>query len=147
MGIAPRRRADGCRDLLPTPRTAVDERFASNSKRLANSEALRATLRDVFANFTATQLLARLDEAGIANAKLNDMRDVWEHPQLAARERWTEVETAAGRIPALLPPGMPASFEPRMDPIPALGQHTAPILVELGYSSAQIDTLRDARAV
>ena len=136
-----------CDRVLEQPELAVDERFASNSKRLANSEALRATIRDVFANFTATQLLARLDEAGIANAKLNDMRDVWEHPQLAARERWTEVETPAGRIPALLPPGMPASFEPSMDPIPALGQHTAPILAELGYSGAQIDTLRDARAV
>ncbi len=136
-----------CDKVLEKPELAGDERFASNSRRLANSEVLRETIREVFANFTATQLLARLDEVGIANAKLNEMRDVWDHPQLAARARWTEVETAAGRIPALLPPGMPTSFEPRMGPVPALGQHTAPILAELGYTAAQIDRLRAAHAV
>src|SRR5258708_2252984 len=136
-----------CDKVLEKPELAGAERFASNSRRLANSEVLRETIPEWFANFTATQLLARLDEVGIANAKLNEMRDVWDHPQLAARARWTEVETAAGSIPALLPPGMPTSFEPRMGPVPALGQHTAPILAELGYTAAQIDSLRAPHAV
>jgi itaconate CoA-transferase len=136
-----------CDRVLEKPELACDERFASNSKRLANSEVLRETIRDVFAGFTAEQLVARLDEVGIANAKLNEMRDVWAHPQLAARARWREVHPAEGMIPALLPPGVPASFEPRMDSVPALGQQTAQILAELGYTAAQIDTLRDAHAI
>ena len=66
-------------------------------------------------------MIARLDEAQIANARMNDMHDVWQHPQLKARERWTEVDTPAGPIPALLPPGDTDAFAPRMDAVPALG--------------------------
>jgi len=77
------------------------------------------------------QAIAKLDAAGTANASVNDMARLWKHPQLAARGRWTKVETAVGPIPALLPPGMD---EARMDPVPSLGQHTAQILAELGYS-------------
>jgi crotonobetainyl-CoA:carnitine CoA-transferase CaiB-like acyl-CoA transferase len=75
------------------------------------------------------------------------MQDVWAHPQLAARERWQQVDTPAGAIPALLPPGIPRSFEPRMDPVPALGEHTDAILRDLGYDSTQIDALRAAGAI
>ena len=76
----------------------------------------------------AEQVVARLDEAQIANARVNDMHEVWSHEQLKARERWTQVDTPAGRIPALLPPGLPEGFTPRMDPVPALGEHTEAIL-------------------
>ena len=78
---------------------------------------------------------------------MNTMADVWAHPQLQARERWREVGTSAGAVPALLPPGTPSAFEPRMDAVPALGEHTDAILRELGYDASRIAALRDAGAI
>ena len=82
-------------------------------------------------------MVERLELAQIANAQVNTMKDVWAHPQLQARGRWTEVGTAAGPVPAMLPPGT-WDTGPRMDPVPALGEHTDAILAELGYSAAEI---------
>ena len=81
-------------------------------------------------------MVARLDAAGIANAQVNTMADLWAHPQLQARGRWTSVATPAGPVPALLPPGC---TEARMDAVPALGQHSRSVLHSLGYSADQID--------
>jgi itaconate CoA-transferase len=92
-------------------------------------------------------VIERLDEAGIANARMNDMQAVWNHEQLVARQRWTTVQTPAGEIPALYPPGVAASEEPRMGAVPALGQHSEAILRELGFSDAQIGDLRELGAV
>jgi itaconate CoA-transferase len=136
-----------CDQVLVQPELATDPRFASNSKRTAAREALRGVIVEAFAPLTAAQVIERLEAAGIANAQMNTLSDVWVHPQLAARERWQEVDTPAGTIPALLPPGLPTSFEPRMDPVPALGEHTDAILRELGYDSAQIDALRAAGTI
>ena len=136
-----------CDQVLVQPELATDPRFASNSKRTAAREALRGVIVEAFAPLTAAQVIERLEAAGIANAQMNTLSDVWVHPQLAARERWQEVGTPAGMIPALLPPGLPTSFEPRMDPVPALGEHTDAILRELGYDSAQIDALRAAGTI
>ncbi|SDH97699.1 CaiB/BaiF CoA transferase family protein [Paraburkholderia phenazinium] len=136
-----------CEQVLEQPELAEDPRFASNSRRTAARDALRAVIVETFASLTATQVIERLEAAGIANAQMNTLTDVWVHPQLKARERWQEVGTPAGMIPALLPPGLPAGFEPRMDPVPALGQHTDAILRELGYDSAQIDALRAAGTI
>ena len=136
-----------CDQVLVQPELATDPRFASNSKRTSEREALRAVIVEAFVPLTAAQVIERLEVAGIANAQMNTLNDVWAHPQLAARERWQEVGTPAGMIPALLPPGLPTSFEPRMDPVPALGEHTDAILRELGYDSAQIDALRAAGTI
>jgi itaconate CoA-transferase len=136
-----------CDHVLVQPELATDPRFASNSRRASAREALRAVIVEAFAPLTAAQVIERLSAAGIANAQMNTLNDVWVHPQLAARERWQEVSTPAGMIPALLPPGVPTSFEPRMDPVPALGEHTDAILHELGYDSAQIDALRAAGTI
>jgi crotonobetainyl-CoA:carnitine CoA-transferase CaiB-like acyl-CoA transferase len=78
---------------------------------------------------------------------MNTLADVWAHPQLQARERWRKVGTSAGEIAALLPPGMPASFDPRMDAVPALGEHTDAILAELGYAPEDIGRLRSSGAI
>jgi crotonobetainyl-CoA:carnitine CoA-transferase CaiB-like acyl-CoA transferase len=136
-----------CERVLVQPELAADERFNSNSKRTSARDALREVIVAAFAKLSAAQVIERLDDAGIANAQMNTLGDVWAHPQLKARERWHEVGTAAGVVPALLPPGLPADFEPRMDPVPALGEHTDAILRELGYDSARIDALRAAGTI
>jgi itaconate CoA-transferase len=136
-----------CEQVLLQPELATDERFASNSKRTSAREALRKVIVTAFARLTAAQVIERLDHAGIANAQMNTLADVWAHPQLKARERWHEVGTSAGTVPALLPPGLPTDFDPRMDPVPALGEHTDAILRELGYDGARIDALREAGTI
>ena len=136
-----------CQQVLRQPALATDERFASNSRRTAERQALRAIIVESFASLTAEQVIARLDEAQIANARMNDMHDVWKHPQLEARGRWTQVGTPTGPVPALLPPGDTDAFTPRMDAVPGLGQHTDSILAELGWSSADIEALHSAGAI
>jgi len=136
-----------CEKVLRRPELTNDERFASNSKRAAARQALRSIISDSFSELTAEQVSERLDEAQIANARMNDMHDVWKHPQLQARRRWTEVNTPTGPIPALLPPGDTDAFAPRMDAVPGLGQHTDSILAELGRTSDQIAALHTAGAV
>ena len=118
-----------CERVLLRPALTHDARFASNAQRNAARDALRQIIVDCFAALTAAQVVQRLDDAGIANAQVNTMADVWAHAQLQARGRWATVASAAGPLPALLPPGRD---DARMDAIPALGQHTQAILAELG---------------
>ena len=131
-----------CSTVLQQPHLASDERFASNALRVANRPALQAIIDQVFQGLSTEQVLARLEQAQIANARVNDMHDVWAHPQLAARARWTTVDSSAGPLPALRPPGSHSDFDPRMDKIPALGEHSASILGELGYTPEAIEQLR-----
>ena len=136
-----------CATVLRQPALAADARFDANAKRVAAKPALKALIAAVFAALTVDEVIARLDAAQIANASVNDMAAVWAHPQLAARARWVPVGTPAGEVPALLPPGMPAAFDARMDAVPALGEHTDAILGELGYPADAIARLRAAAAV
>ncbi|NWB96268.1 CoA transferase [Pseudomonas gingeri] len=131
-----------CDKVLLTPELAVDERFSANFKRSANREVLRQIIVDSFARLSSEQLIARLEEAQIANARVNDMQGVWNHPQLKARDGWREVESPSGKLPALLPPARNAAFSPRMDAVPGLGEHTGAILGELGFSAEAIEGLR-----
>ncbi|MDH1426860.1 CoA transferase [Comamonas aquatica] len=130
-----------CDTVLQQPEVATDARFDSNAQRNAHREALQALILQTFAALTAAQVVERLEAAGIANARVNDMADLWQHPQLQARQRWRTVGTPAGEAPALLPPGVNSAFDYRMDPIPAVGQHNASILAELGWSAEQIAAL------
>ncbi len=136
-----------CEQVLEQPELAGDARFASNPARVASRQELHAIIVQAFAPLTTAQVLERLDRAQIANARMNDMHGVWAHPQLKARQRWTEVGSPAGQLPALLPPGVPAEFSPRMDPIPALGEHTDRVLAELGYAAGEIARLREAKVI
>jgi itaconate CoA-transferase len=136
-----------CGVVLLQPALASDPRFGSNAARNEHREALRTVILQAFGQLTAQQVIARLDEAQIANAHVNTMADVWAHPQLAARERFRSVGSPAGPITALLPPAVNSSFDYRMDPIPAIGEHSDAILRELGRSDAEIGALRAAGAV
>ncbi len=134
--------AEFCAKVLRQPDLTTDPRFSSNARRTASRQELAAIINNEFKNLTAEQVVARLEEAQIANARVNTLDAVWAHPQLTARGRWVDVDTAVGKIPALLPPGVPEEFDPRMDAVPALGQHSKAILKELGFSDADIDALR-----
>ena len=126
---------------------ASDPRFAPNARPNAHRDELKALIVQAFAALTTAQVEARLDAAGIANARMNDMAGLWAHPQLQARGRWRGVGSPAGEIPALLPPGRSSAFEPRMAAVPRVGEHTEAILRELGRSEADIAALRAARAI
>ena len=136
-----------CDAVLQRPEVAGDARFDSNAKRNANRVDLQALILDIFAGLTAAQVVERLDAAGIANARVNDMAGLWAHPQLQARGRWRTVGTPAGEVSALLPPGVNSAFDYRMEAIPAVGQHNAAILAELGWTAEQIDALQAPSAI
>jgi itaconate CoA-transferase len=136
-----------CAKVLLDANLASEDRFSSNTKRSALREELAAIIKTAFSTLTALEVAHRLETAGIANAQVNAMAEVWSHPQLAARDRWREVETSVGPVPALLPPGSWQHGSPRMDAVPALGQHTDVILADLGYGTAEISALRAQGAV
>jgi crotonobetainyl-CoA:carnitine CoA-transferase CaiB-like acyl-CoA transferase len=122
-----------CDKVLGQAALTADPRFDANARRNENRAALQEIILQTFAGLATVEVERRLDEAQIANARMNDMAGVWAHPQLKARERWRSVATPVGDIPALLPPGRNSSFEYRMDAVPAVGEHTAAILRELGF--------------
>jgi itaconate CoA-transferase len=130
-----------CETVLANASLAKDPRFATGPQRLVNRAALHAEIERVFSRLTAAQLVERLDAADIANARLNDMHEFWGHPQNAARSRKAKVDTSAGNIEMLKPPFNVSGMEPKMDAIPALGQHTRPLLAELGYAEKEIEKL------
>ncbi|MEO8738480.1 MAG: CaiB/BaiF CoA-transferase family protein [Casimicrobiaceae bacterium] len=136
-----------CAKALMRPELATDARFSNNSKRSAARDALRALIVAEFSTLTADEVVRRLDDAQIANAQVNDMKAVWEHPQLRARRRWIQVDSPAGPIPALLPPGTDPDTATSGGAVPSLGQHTASILGALGYSADAIAELRSAKAI
>ena len=136
-----------CEIVLENPALAQDERFDRNFKRNEKRAELLEIIDACFCKLSSEQLIARLEKAQIANAHLNDMAGLWKHEQLKARNRWTEVDTPNGSIAALLPPGLNDSYDYRMDPIPAVGQHTDAILKELGMSESEIASMRVSGAI
>jgi itaconate CoA-transferase len=136
-----------CDAFLANPGLEHDERFATNTGRIAHSSQLDDIVARRFSELSRNEALATLDDAQIATARISDMADLAEHPQLVARGRWREVASPVGSLRALTPPGLPGGVEPRMDPIPGLGEHTTAILQELGYSADHIAQLRDEGVV
>jgi crotonobetainyl-CoA:carnitine CoA-transferase CaiB-like acyl-CoA transferase len=136
-----------CRVVLQRPELAQDSRYDNNTKRTAARAEVVGLIEAVFSAMNAEQVVERLDAAGIANARLNSPEEVWNHTQLKARNRWREVDSPAGVIPAVLPPASFTGVEPRMDPIPRIGEHTAAILAELGYGAERIERLKGEGAV
>lgn len=136
-----------CEKVLGQPELAQDPDFISNSKRTQNRDRLTGLIVEAFGSMTIDQVIERLEQAQIANARVNEMKDVWVHPQLKARERWRTVQSPVGELPSLLPPASNSAFDPKMDPIPALGEHTDAILKELGVSDDAIAKLRADQAI
>ncbi|WP_271401139.1 CaiB/BaiF CoA transferase family protein [Salinicoccus roseus] len=127
--------AQFCDKVLNDPELKNDERFNTNSLRSENRAALKALIEEQFSNLTSETVIDRVEKAKIANARLNTMKDFFNHPQLKARDRWKDVETPEGRISALVPPVTMNGFEAVMRPVPGLGEHTDSILEELGLKS------------
>lgn len=136
-----------CELVLERPELSHESGFVSPHQRSASRDQLDGIVREVFSRLPRQEIMARLERAHIATADLNDMHAIWAHPQLKARGRWTEVGTPAGSIPALLPPGLPDDCEARIDPVPALGQHTDAILQELGIGPEDVARLYKEGAV
>ncbi|BBZ01440.1 CoA transferase [Mycolicibacterium chitae] len=120
-----------CDGVLQRPDVAEDPRFASSTLRVAHRDVVNAVIAEVFASLPTPELEARLTAARIAFAGVNTVDEFLEHPVLAARDRWRTVQTPGGPVRALLPP-VELGAEPRMGPVPSLGEHTAAILEELG---------------
>jgi crotonobetainyl-CoA:carnitine CoA-transferase CaiB-like acyl-CoA transferase len=120
-----------CKEVIDCAELADDPRFTSNTDRSASRAALEEIIAGAFSKLTGEELIEKLDRASIANAHVNGIADVWGHRQLIERKRWVEVDSSVGKIPALLPAGVPAEFSPRMGPIPTVGQHNESIRSEL----------------
>ena len=120
-----------CDVVLGRAELADDPRYATNTDRLTNRRELEFLIETIFGKLTVAAVIERLELGEIANAAVNDVAAVVAHPQLAARGRWTELDSFVGRIPGLLPPHNLAGVAPRMDRVPALGEHTAAVLAEL----------------
>jgi itaconate CoA-transferase len=131
-----------CNKVLGAPELEGDPRFDSNAKRSSNRQQLAPFLQQRLAQLGSAELIALLDAASIANASVNTVEGLREHPQLRARERWTEVASPAGPLPALLPPPLNDAYAPAMGNIPALGEHTEGVLAWIGYSKPEIEALR-----
>ena len=139
--------ASFCDRVLKKPALKTDERFASGPARFRNRDAFHHEVDAVFSQLQAVEVIERLEAADIANARLNDMNGFWDHPQLRARGRWAKVGSPVGDIDALKPPFNLDGMEPRMDAVPAVGQHTRSILREFGYSETEVERLAAEGAV
>lgn len=132
-----------CAEVMRRPEMASDERFSSNPRRVEHREELDKAVTEAFRGLTAEQVIERLEGAQIANARMNTVEQLIAHPQLAARDRWREVDSPAGAVRMLKPPFNFDEVEVPMRPIPAVGEHTDAILGELGVPAA---TLAEWRA-
>jgi crotonobetainyl-CoA:carnitine CoA-transferase CaiB-like acyl-CoA transferase len=127
-----------CEEVLEEGGMAEDERFRANPKRVENRPALHARIEEVFSGLSSGKVIERLEEAGIANARMRDVRGFLDHPQLEARNRWREFGSPVGPLRGLLPPATIEGMESVMSSIPEVGEHTGKILAEIGYECTDL---------
>ncbi|MFF3348712.1 CaiB/BaiF CoA transferase family protein [Streptomyces sp. NPDC002779] len=129
--------------VLERPELATDPAFATNAARVAHRERTDELVGQALGALGTDEALARLEGAGLACARLRDLHEVADHPQLAARERWREVGSPVGPLRALLPPiTLPGGDAARMGDVPALGEHTEELLRAVGMTDDEIAALR-----
>lgn len=138
--------ASFCEVVLQRPELAQDSRYDTNTKRARVRQEVAALVINAFAGLDSAQVVERLDRAGIANARVNTMNEVWAHPQLLARNRLAKVASPVGMIDTLLPPGLPSDVTPRLDPVPDVGENTDAILREFGFEQ-YIQGMRNEQAI
>ncbi|KUN23494.1 carnitine dehydratase [Streptomyces antibioticus] len=131
-----------CAEFLEDPELTQDPRFATGSGRVAHRDAINAIVAARCARSDAAEILKELEDIGIACAGVNDVAAFLDHPVLAARGRWREVGVPGATVQALLPPADLAGLPARMDPVPAVGEHTEAILGQLGRTGDDIEVLR-----
>jgi itaconate CoA-transferase len=136
-----------CRIVCEHPEWERAPSFDTSANRRINRDVLEEMIEDAFASFNRAQITERLEAADIPYGDLNEISQFLEHPQLTARDRWRDVGSPAGPLKAILPPFIMEGYEPRMDPIPSVGEQTDEILSEIGYSAGEIEILRVAAAV
>jgi crotonobetainyl-CoA:carnitine CoA-transferase CaiB-like acyl-CoA transferase len=136
-----------CEQVCEHPEWEADPRFTTSADRRVNRVALEAAVEEALSHHTRAEVTRRLGEADIPYADLNDVAQFLEHPQLAARDRWSEVASPVGPLRAILPPFAFDAFEPAMGAIPDVGEQTEAVLTDLGYSADEIAGLRRAGAV
>ena len=130
-----------CTRVLRNAELSSAARYATNSQRNAAREQLQPLISEAVAALTSAELIERLETGGIAFSRARTLDEVWAHPQLQARRRFTEVDTPSGPMPALLPPGADA-HDVCMNPVPALGEHTAAVLAWLDTGSSTTTAVR-----
>lgn len=135
------------REIIDRPDLADDPRFATNPQRCSHRDELNAAIESWCARHDLDDIQRTADAAGIGNSRYNKPSEVIAHPHLQARDRWRQVATPNGDIAALLPPPVISGLELGMGPVPGLGEHTDPVLTELGYTAAQLADLRADRAI
>jgi itaconate CoA-transferase len=136
-----------CEAVLERPELETDPRFDTNSRRVENGEELDEAIEEAFKDLSSEDVISRLDEARIANARMRTVQEFLDHPQLEARDRWREVDSPVGPIRALVPPVTMQGVESVMEPIPEVGEHTDAILEELDLDPDAVGSLREAGAV
>jgi crotonobetainyl-CoA:carnitine CoA-transferase CaiB-like acyl-CoA transferase len=135
------------RDIVQRPDLADDARFAHNSGRVANRDVLEEAIGAWCGVHDLAEIQKIADDAGIGNARYNLPSEVIAHPQLSQRDRWRDIDTPNGPIPALLPPPIISGFDPPMGPVPGLGEHTDAILGRLGVDANELAGLREQGVV
>lgn len=138
---------DFCAIVCRAPEWEHDERFCTSSQRRINRKALEGMIEDVFSSLSRAEVIARLERADIPFGSVNEVAEFVEHPQLSERNRWRDVDSAAGPLRAIIPPFDLEGMEPNMGPIPEVGEHSVDILKELGYSADEVTRLREHSAI
>lgn len=136
-----------CDQVLQMQELKDDPRFVSNPDRVKNRAALEELINGIFVQISVAEAIRRLDDAQIAYARLNSVQEFIEHPQLAARKRWTQIDSPVGPLRALVPPVTMEGAEFKFSEIPALGQHTDSILQELGFDNVKVAAWRRAKMI
>lgn len=131
-----------CATVLEQPGLATDPKFCGSAERVQNRADLHRRIDTVFQALTVEAVTDRLERGRIAYARMRTIEEFLDHPQLAARQRWAEIDSPVGRLRALKPPVDFGGLDPVLGPVPDVSQHSAGILGELGYDAGQIATLK-----